>query len=211
MRPRPTAAQLRRLRESTPEDLRWILEDREFRGTGRSADPGGYSFAPPERPAGGLQAPSVGIQLLPPTWLRPPKAKDFHLETDAAAPNFTSANTPAVIPGCTFQVPGGYVGVVRSLDLSVNQLVATTDIVWRLRFNQMPVEGWAPLTIFPGNIAAARRSFGPEEMQVPVPEAASVDVEIEVRDGGTYQAGASFGGWIYSRDLDGIFSDAWRS
>lgn len=164
-------------------------------------------LGPPDPP---LASAGVDISLLPPTWLRPPMAKDFHQDTDlAAAPAFNAGNTPDVIAGCEYTVPEGFFGVIRSLELNVNGLLASSRIEWSVRFDGMPVEGWAPLSIFPGNIAAARRSFGPEELQLHVPEASHIDVQINVLDAGTYTAGASFGGWIYTRSIDEVFRKVW--
>lgn len=150
---------------------------------------------------------AADVVVFPPTVQRPPEAGDFNrfgVFTGAQA-----ANTPAVVPGTPFQVPAGNVAVIRSLSLDVNNLLASSNIVWTLRFNQTPVQGWDALSQFPRNVAAAVLTWTPEETYIPVPEGVLIDVLVEVLDGATYTLGASYHGWFYSGEVAAKYAGAW--
>lgn len=121
----------------------------------------------------------------------------------------TSGSTPAVLTGSAFTLPGGMVGVIRSIVLDVNSLLASSDITWTLRFNQSPVQGWDALTIFPRNVAAAQLAWVPEETMIPIPEATTVDFRGTIADGGTYTFGVAWHGWYYPQDVENRFEGAW--
>jgi hypothetical protein len=64
--------------------------------------------------------------------------------------------------------------------------------------------------VFPRSAASVSRAFTAGETQIPIPLAATIDVLIEVRDAGSYQAGASYGGWHYDQGIGRVFDDAYR-
>jgi hypothetical protein len=121
----------------------------------------------------------------------------------------TTGNTPAQLPGSPFILPQGMVGVIRSIILDVNNLLPSSDLVWSLRFNQSPVQGWDALSIFPRNVAAAQLAYTAEETAIPIPEGVEVDFLFTVNDGGTYTAGATWHGWMYPADVAERFEGAW--
>lgn len=170
-----------------------------------------YGGAPAPSAAMGLPEPSAPAQTVvaPPSIQRPPEAKDFNLFGTLTGATTATTTPPAIIAGTTFQVPAGNVGVIRALTLDVNNLLASSNIVWGLRFNETRVEGWDALTQFPRNVAAASLAWGPEETFIPVPEGASIDLVVQVNDGGTYTLGGSYHGWYYSMDLAERFAMAW--
>lgn len=181
----------------TPPDV--LGRARGVAGLHGARAPGGSAVGPAG--PGPAPAPGPGMVLLPPNMVAPAGATDF--VADARAGGLTSANTPAVLApplaglvgDSTTDVPTGRVGVIRSLDLATQQITATTDVVWRLLFDGSPVQGWAPLTIFPQNAPGLVKSYGPDETYITVPEGSRVTVQVEVRDAGTYVLGVSYHGW----------------
>lgn len=192
---------LRREGPGVPEDVqgRQLRTARGTRGGPR------YDLVPGMAGAQGPVQAQATVQ--PPRIQRPPSGKDvnrFGVFTGA-----TSANTPAQVPGSFFDVPDGYVAVVRSIVLTVNNLLATSDIVWTLRQDSNPVEGWDGLTIFPSPVAVAQFAWTPEETVVDIVESATIDFSVDVRDGGTYTLGVTWHGWFYPADLAERYAEAW--
>lgn len=159
----------------------------------------------------GLPMPAGPAQVVvaPPSIQRPPQAQDFNLFGTLVGATTATTTWPTVVTGTAFTVPSGNVGVIRSLTVDVNTLLASSNIVWTLRFNGGPVEGWDALTLFPSNLARASLTWGPEETFIPVPEGAQVDVVVQVLDGATYTLGSSYHGWYYPVDLAERFAGAW--
>lgn len=198
-----------------PSDISsWFLEEGNVpAGAVRAGAPGyaGPGVLPEQAPG----SRAGGFVLLPPTFLRPDRAQDFHVSgASAIGAPFANANTNPpegiLIPGATFTLPDANMGVIRSINLNVNTLLATSRIFWTLRFDGSPVPGWNSLTVFPRAVGSFSLAFGPEETQIPVPEGATITMSIVVLDGGTYQAGADFGGWFYDRAIADAFASAWR-
>lgn len=194
-----------------PQDMHeWFRAPRR-EGGGRTIIPGGGGgFADPV--PGMAQGSGSNVVIMPPTVIRPPQAQSFRADgASVLGVPFSNANTPVVIPGSTFVVPSQNVAVIQSLVLSVNTLLATSIISYRLLVNSAPVEGWAPIRIFPTPASAFLLSFAPEETQIPITEGATISVEITVdpADGASYQAGASFNGWYYDKTTWDTYARAW--
>ncbi len=142
---------------------------------------------------GGRGAPNYVVG--PPTVERPPEAADFFLSDTLTGR--TSANTPAVFPLATFQIPPNNVGVIRSISILANSLLVTSDIRWSLLFNDVPVTGWNSLTIAPRAAGSIESSFVPDETFIPIPEGSSISWSTLVVDAGTYQLSITYHGWFY--------------
>lgn len=149
----------------------------------------------PILPTGGGPYAGGGALTLPPYYVRPPVASDMN--RNASGTGFTALNTPAVLPGSVFQLPPDNIGIIRSVVLSVNTLLVTSSLFWRIRFNAVPVSGWDALTVFPRAAGSVSEAYGPEETFIFVPVGGTIDILIDVTDAGTYQAGASYHGWYY--------------
>lgn len=182
----------------TPLDVRYRAYGRgEYRGRpwapagdGGGGGPGA-GFAPPP--------PAPALQVPPWFLVKPPEAADFTACGRVAG--LTSAAGQTVLTGSTVQIPANNVPVIRSLTLEVNNLLSTSDIDWRLRVNGNPVEGWAPLTVFPRSAATITVAYGPEETFIILPEGALIDVTAQVHDAGTYDVGAHLHGWFVGADV----------
>lgn len=176
---------------------------------GRGRGQGQFSYAGPG-PGGTDEvepAPPPPTLSLPPwTQVRPPEASDF-TAFGRLAGLALGASTP--IPGSEFTVPANNVGVIRSLTFDVNNLTPSDELVFRLRFDRNPVEGWE-IEIFPRNAATITVSFGPDETYPVTPAGAIVDVTGQITAGGPLDVGASFHGWFVGGDTARRFRDAYR-
>lgn len=188
-----------------PTDIR--ERGRQGQGTPR-AFPGA---GPPPRPQKIALGETARTRQVPPPYVvRPPQAREVNVEANATG--YNNLNTPQVIAGSTFAIPTDNVGIIRSVVLSVNNLLTTSALVWRLRFDGVPVQGWNALTVFPRNAGSVSVAYGPDETFVFVPDGITIDVEILVgaADPNTYQAGVAYHGWYYDKKLAAAFEDIFQ-
>ncbi len=178
-------------------------------GTGtsrRRAVPGGGSV-PMER----VKPQNSAIEI-PVPWLVPPEGSS-EININASLAGFNAANTPAVIPGSQFALPENHVGVLRSVVVSVNTMVITSALVWRIIENGNPIQGWNNITIFPRAAASVSVAFSPDETFIRLSTGAELSVEIVVlpADPLTYQAGVSYHGWSYPVSVADRFANLYSS
>jgi hypothetical protein len=134
------------------------------------------------------------------------------INIDAAGAGYNNVTTPAVIVGSAFTIPADNVGVIRSVVLNINGMLATSQLVWEFRFQGNPVEGWNALTMFPRAAGSVSIAYGPDETFIKVPLGATIDVQLTVNpaDGATYQAGITYHGWHYPKRLDDLFETLYQ-
>lgn len=147
----------------------------------------------------GPVAPALGAaQLTVAPWAiyPPPDALDF-----SRAVSFTPGAGPVTVTpaGLQVQLDRGYVAVVRDITLIINDMLATTDVVFRLRVNQGPVQGWEALTILPRVAGSVSRGNLPESTVIRIPDGALIDWQIVVNDAGVYRIGVDYHGWSVSK------------
>lgn len=183
-----------------PTDIRAREEEAKV-GTARTGT-GGKKKPLPARPARGV------MTIPPPTQVKPPNSVDFNRAGFATGLNV--ATTPFVFPGTVYRLGAGNQGVIRSFVLSVNTLLLTSVIIWRLRADGNPLTGWEDLRVPTGAVAFMTFAWGPDETQIIVPEGAVIDFEIEVQDAGTYAAGALYHGWTLNRSTMDRLQGAYR-
>lgn len=184
----------------------------DIRGRGRQGAgiparfPTAGGSAPPRPAQQGAAMAQLSRTIPPPFQVRPPQARDITVE--ASATGYNNLNTPQVIAGSQFQVPTDNVGVLRSVVLSVNNLLTTSALIWAIRFNGVPVQGWNQLTVFPRNAGSVSIAYTPDETYIYVPDGALIDTQITVSpaDGNTYQAGIAYHGWYYDKRLADAFA-----
>ena len=163
---------------------------------------------------GGVGAPRSAIegkphqlsQIVFPPWIFPPLsfASYFYPVVDAtliAGPVTVELDAAAATLGdSVFTLPTSSVGVIRSFNLNVNNLLATSDIVFTLLINGAPLAG-QQFRIFPRAAASVSEAFSPEETVIEVPEGARMSWRVAVGDAVAYQLGVSYRGWYYTKDL----------
>lgn len=113
--------------------------------------------------------------------------KNFNLALGAAV------GAQVLLPG--FTLPDANVGWLQQFSIYLRGSIATSDVRYTLRFNQAPVTGWGDERNPPGiaNIVVIDNN----DLQVPIPEGATVDVLIENIGGGALTVGAKVGGWFH--------------
>jgi len=176
-------------------------------GGGRAAvfQMGGGAPGGAPGPGGSPSGSGTTLDVPPFHQVKPPQAKAFKFNVSATGLN--AANTPAIIPGGTFQIPAQNVGVVRSLSVGINNMLTTSNITFSLRFDETPVPGWDNLVLFPRAATSVVAGWSPDETYEVTGEGVSVDILVNVLDAGTYQIGTSLSGWYYSKRLNQVLTD----
>jgi len=89
-------------------------------------------------------AKDVVFNILPWWQYEIPSAQDFYLETMSTV---VGAGATIAVPNFTLQVGQGQVGVVRSLQLTVQNPTATMRVAVGLLINSGAVQGWSNLNL----------------------------------------------------------------
>jgi len=162
-------------------------------GGGQSRGGGGIPRGQPlGAGAGGQGGQQQKTYTIPPWFdVRPPEAREIGPFQGFQA-GYTIGNTPAVIPNTAFQLPTARTGVIKSFGMQINNLLLTSQVFWTLLFNNVPVQGWTRLNLFPTPAPFFGRSY---DRSIFVPEGSLIQVQIDVLDAGTYQCGCSYSGW----------------
>lgn len=106
--------------------------------------------------------------------------------------------TPA---GLTIQLPPGWAGVVRLVDLFANGVTVATLLNWQVLVNEVPAPGLAALTMQFRDAPSLSRTV--DNVLVEIPENALVKLRIVSGDGLPYIVGGILQGWMYPASLGG--------
>ena len=188
----------------------WPPPPIDIRKRGRGGPGGGRGFraygAPAGEAAGPAPMPGAGLNISSPYEVRPPQGTDFLTRGYQAG---VAAGAAVVLPGSQYQIPDGEVGVIRSISLVINNLLLTSNIIFRIRADGSPLSGWGALQPIPGAVAYWATVYGPEETFIRLPDRATVDVEVQVFDAAVYDLGAALKGWHFSKGLADAADRAW--
>ena len=155
-------------------------------------------------PTGPQMQPISRSLMVPPPWMFPPgdAARYIFREEDQTLAAGPVAQTE--MAGSVFQIPTQNVAVIRELNFTINNMLITTDITFRLLFNGAAVEGNI-FKIFPRAASSVSIAFPAESTVIHVPESVRVAITVQVGDAGAYQVGCSWRGWFYSKDIHNRF------
>ena len=144
---------------------------------------------------GSPEARGGQLTKLPAYFMPPPTAQDF-----SASANQSVGPGPTVVTIATFRIPRGAVGVIRSINFNINNMLATTIVALALTINEGVASGWS-YNVFPRAAASVSLSFGPEETFIKVPDGSLVGFQVTLTDAGTYIIGGLFHGWHFSKNI----------
>lgn len=147
---------------------------------------------------GGIGA--AGVMAFPPH-IYPPTEGYTDFFPTAAAQTVTGPNTTVVLTAPTFTLPTNSVGVIRELNFNVNALLTSSDITFQVLVDGSPRVGFDAINIFPRAAASINLNLPPENTFLKLPDAAVVQIRVTVVDGGSYQLGADFRGWFFSKSV----------
>ena len=160
---------------------------------------------PPGSDPAGQGAAGAQLVVTPPWVEKPPEGYDFNMFGTLTGLN--SANTPTKFTGGgVFQVPGGNVGVIRSFSILGNQWLLSSNVLWRLLFNDVAQPGWDALTINPRAASSVEFGWDVQETFILIPEGALIEWGLQVLDLGTYQVSVAAHGWYYPTRIQEAFA-----
>lgn len=107
----------------------------------------------------------------------------------------TGANTQYTPSALVVQLTPAEVGVVHQIDLLLDGIVATSNVLWQVMVNGAALAGYEALTILGRSGAASvSKTIGPY-LGILLPQGARLSVKIVDIDGGAYTAGCGLVGW----------------
>jgi hypothetical protein len=158
---------------------------------------GGTAFT--RGPAGELipVGPPKGTPLIYPWWDREmPGSSDWELN----AINFSAVGaSTTTVPGFSFTVSSGNRGVLAFLQATVNNILITSQVQFRLLINGGPVIGWSSIYIPPLNATAFVQPFN--GMVVRMEENQTLTAQVIVGDATTYTCSLQARGWTTPKNV----------
>jgi hypothetical protein len=99
----------------------------------------------------------------------------------------------------------GYYSVVTSFTIYVQNMLATTNVLFTLLYAGNPVQGYNGLTIFPGASPRIANTF-----DAPIRNAGAGEYTVTIQnvDGGSYVVGAAISGWQWPISSDRRWKNA---
>lgn len=184
-----------------PEDIRPRrspdVESRPFPGEGAGAGMGD---------PGRRGAPPAAVWQLPaPTYFQPPGGQTLRLQGRQDLQVLADGEVTLA----RRQLQGGEVGVIRIINTGITNLLATSDITFRIKVAGAVVGGWQwqPFAVA---LAAFAQEFPPESTLIEISEASLISITAEVADAGAYNIDMMIQGWTYGTALRTDFDNAWR-
>lgn len=126
-------------------------------------------------------------------YLYPPEgSRSINLSAPQAIVGANTLYAPAAL---NFALPPNHVGVIDTIDLQLDGILTTTNVVWRILVTGSPAPGWN-ITI-PGISGAAAAIKSWEKSRIQIPVSGSIGVQIVNIDGGAYTATTTLYGWFW--------------
>jgi hypothetical protein len=148
--------------------------------------------AGPPRLIGGTGRGDDGMAVKFPAELYPPADSRPIILTAQQTIAAAGSVTPAAL---TRQLPLGWVGVIRSLEIFADSPLVATRALWQLQINGAPVFGMEAVTMIFRDAASLARDF--DNLRIAIPDNATISVQITNVDGAPRLYGAQLVGWEY--------------
>lgn len=159
--------------------------------------PGGDGLTTMERMA------ATQKMLLPPGFYPPYGSQNWMLAGNQSMPG-AGVTTKFSGVGASFQVPDGFSGYVTELQVVVNNLLVTSDITFRLLFDDGAVSGFDKMLMPQAGMAVY--VWGPDKTYIPVPDGTKIEVSVSIVDAGPYLLSILARGWFYQ----GQINERWK-
>ena len=153
----------------------------------------------PGTPDGGLGG-AAGVMSFPPH-IYPPQEGYTEFFPRTASQTVTGPNTTVILTLPRFTLPTNSVGVIREMNFNVNSLLVTADITFTVLIDGAPRIGYDAIVIFPRAAASVNKSLDPENTFLKLTDGAQIEIQVTVVDGGSYQLGADYRGWHFSKTI----------
>lgn len=138
--------------------------------------------------------PGPDTVQLDPFLYPPPNSTPINVGVNQAITGAAARFTPAA---AQIRIPPNSYGVISTIDLLLDGILATSNVLWTFLINGNPVPGFNPVTILGRSGAASvSKSWGPQ-LRLLIPLGGTFGVTIQDVDGAPYTAGTSFYGWYF--------------
>lgn len=105
------------------------------------------------------------------------------------------------LTGATLAIGAGFVGVIRSLAFTVNNLLASSVIAFDLLINGAGVPGFSNVRIVARPLASWDENFTPDITRIDIPENATISARVRVTDAVVYNVAVRYTGWKWTTTL----------
>lgn len=139
---------------------------------------------------GGILPPSMQSQ--DPYLFPPPGSRAFNLSGPQAIVGINQLTTPAAL---AMALPNANVGVIDSIDIQLDGILPTSNVLWRVLVCGAPAPGWSITVPAVNGVVAAVKSW--EHARIEIPLNGSIGVQILNVDGGAYTATTTYYGWFW--------------
>ncbi len=105
-----------------------------------------------------------------------------------------AVQTNVALPGCTVQIPAGFVGRLQSAVFYCANLLTTSDVRFTVLGNGAPLQGLNKVRLAPASVALAIANL---EVFIRLPQQYTLTVTFDNNDGGVYNISAALYGWFW--------------
>lgn len=143
--------------------------------------------------AAGL-APGPDTMQFDPYLYPPPFSTPINVSVNTAITGAGAIFRPA---GSSFQAPLNSYAVISTIDLLLDGILPTSNVLWTFLINGTPVPGLSPLTILGRSGAASVSKSWQGPLRIAIPLNGIFSVLITDVDGAPYTAGTAYSGWFF--------------
>lgn len=130
---------------------------------------------------------------IPLPWVFPiPSAQDVNV---LGSKQTIAIENGVEIPTAAFTLGAGVIGVLRSFTVYITDMTTATDVQFALFINGGPAPGFGQIKMFPRVASSVSNTF---DCMLTLGPAAKIQAFYNNNDGGTYNVGVSYNGWVYS-------------
>lgn len=159
----------------------------------------------PGLPVPEVEAHDAVFQIQDPRYFQPPTGQTIRLQGNSPAQNAAAGEVELA----SVQLQGGTMGVFRIVQASVTNLLATSNIIFRIKVGGHTVEGWE-FSPFPVPAAVFALEFPPDSTLIELGVNTRASITGTVLDAGLYDLAAMVQGWRFGREVMDEFLDAYR-
>lgn len=156
-------------------------------------------------PGGGAPATLSRMLDIPLPDLFPiPDAHEFNIEADVSS---VAVENNITITGLTVDIPQGYLAIVRGVSIYISNMLATTNVLYTV-LTQGPgtaPAGYQNLRMFPRVAPFVGNTF---DSMIRLVGPKTLTMIYSNLDGGTYQIGGAFSGWLWNVASDTRWKNA---
>lgn len=133
-----------------------------------------------------------------PWWLyKPPTGMDVN---NLGQVDFISPGVQK-LDDCKLQLDQNQMGIIREIDIYIDNMAVTSDITFAFLVNGSPIPGYGKIPVFPRTAVSVSAGF---DTFIYLTAGALLEVTATVGDSGAYLVGVGYQGWLVPTNIDSI-------